>query len=370
MFENGQLLFLLITNGIILLTTYGVVSGILKRDKVQLNEIIAAQDHIARSVFNLDTTLQLIVERLQKITRATGTVVELIESDEVYYRATSGILKQHHGYRMKIAGSLSGVCISQKEIIRCVDTEKDARVNREAAREVAIRSMVVAPLLYDGKVIGVLKVAADKPNVFRRKDELSVKLLSSLIGPAIMHQQDYEANKKLLAERSHMALHDGLTGLSNRILFMENLSRAVLRLARNKNTVALCYLDLDGFKKINDELGHLAGDMLLRQFAERLKASVRATDSVARLGGDEFTIVLENLNNPQADIIAIARKILLAMTQPFILGDVKRVVSTSIGIATTTSSNAYVEVLIKQADNELYKAKQNGKNQFSLAMGS
>jgi diguanylate cyclase (GGDEF)-like protein len=163
-----------------------------------------------------------------------------------------------------------------------------------------------------------------------------------------------------------MAQYDALTGLPNRLLFLDRLAHAILRADRNKESLGLMFLDLDGFKQINDTHGHRAGDILLKQFAERLAASVRKTDTVARLAGDEFTVVLEALASPARDVQAIAAKIIQAMTQPFDVLGHSLTVTTSIGIVIGSSDKIETDQLIHLADIEMYKAKKMGKNQFSL----
>ena len=359
-------LIILLTNGVFLFCAYVAISMVLKRENTRLNKIIEAQDKISRSPFNLDYTLELIVERLQILTKASGAVVELIEGDELIYRKAGGQIKNFNGYRMKIRNSLSGYCIGAGEVIYCHDTENDERVNKEATRTINIRSMVVAPLFYEGNVIGVLKVSSSEPRAFTKRDAQTLLLMASLIGPAIAHQQDYEDKQKLLTERSFMALHDGLTNLPNRRLFMEMLQAATLRAQRSGKPMALMYMDLDGFKKINDELGHQAGDHVLVEFAVRLRSVMRKTDFVARMGGDEFTIIAENLSNIETDLAIIANKVISVMQEPFKVAGMEIKLTTSVGVSTSANGQYPIEELIKQADDKMYLAKQYGKNRFVI----
>lgn len=358
-------ILLICINASLLIGAVAAIKYYFKRDSSRLNEIISAQDKISRSPFDLDKTLNLIVSHLQNLTRATGTAVELIDGDELDYRATSGSLKSFTGFRIKYAKSLSGLCIDTGEVIYSHDCNNDIRVNRAATSALGIRSMVVAPLVHEGKVIGVLKIASNKTNAFKKKDSQTMKLLANMIGAAISHEQDYAANQRLLNERSFMALHDSLTKLPNRSLFMEMLSGAIMRVPRSQRAMALFYLDLDGFKRINDHYGHQEGDNVLIQFAKKLQFALRETDFIARLGGDEFTVIVENLTNPKEDVKLIADKILLRMTEPFEVAGKPINLTTSIGIAICASGSRRVEDLIKSADSELYKAKHKGKNRFS-----
>lgn len=166
---------------------------------------------------------------------------------------------------------------------------------------------------------------------------------------------------------ARLAHHDALTGLSNRSLFQENIGQAMARTKRSKKFMALFYLDIDNFKRINDAHGHLVGDQVLCWFADQLRKSRRATDSVARLGGDEFTIILESLNSPR-DAERLAQNIVNAMNnaKPDIPQNIK--VSTSIGVALYGGQEMTPEQLIDSADQALYRAKQKGRNCFEIDM--
>ena len=159
------------------------------------------------------------------------------------------------------------------------------------------------------------------------------------------------------------AENDSLTGLPNRALFYDRLETAMARCRRSKNLMALLYLDIDDFKKINDSMGHAAGDDLLRSFAQRLLQGVRASDTVARLGGDEFTVILENLSSRET-AQSVVDKLMAALRRPFRIGDGDIPARASIGIAYFTDEMIEADLLIKQADAALYEAKQRGRNDY------
>ena len=160
-------------------------------------------------------------------------------------------------------------------------------------------------------------------------------------------------------ELSQLAKHDPLTGLPNRALFHDRLTQALRRLDRHGDLVAVIFLDLDGFKAINDRHGHLAGDRLLVAVAKRLLRVVRRTDTVARLGGDEFTIILESLQC-SADAARIAEKVLASLRQPFELGGFVVGLGASLGIALAQQPGQGAERLTRQADAAMYRAKAAG----------
>lgn len=163
---------------------------------------------------------------------------------------------------------------------------------------------------------------------------------------------------------THLAHHDGLTGLPNRTLFYDRLNQAIARAKRDKESVAVLFLDLDGFKKINDTLGHASGDALLIKAAKRIQSCVRESDTVARMGGDEFTAILCNVGNGKE---IVAQKILDTIRQPFILADQSCSVGVSIGIAIYPDSGGNAEDLMKVADTAMYLAKDSGKNCYRFA---
>ncbi|MGH1482400.1 MAG: putative bifunctional diguanylate cyclase/phosphodiesterase [Geminicoccales bacterium] len=163
------------------------------------------------------------------------------------------------------------------------------------------------------------------------------------------------------ARMRHMALHDALTDLPNRILFQDRLEQAIVNARRHGSKVALILLDLDWFKDVNDTFGHSAGDQLLKTVAKRLSCAVRANDVVARLGGDEFAIVLNDLTrSDDADIVS--RKLVASLDQPIALGDNEAHTPASVGITIFPDDGEIPEQLLQNADVALYRAKALGRS--------
>ncbi|OGU22090.1 MAG: diguanylate cyclase response regulator [Hydrogenophilales bacterium RIFOXYD1_FULL_62_11] len=163
-----------------------------------------------------------------------------------------------------------------------------------------------------------------------------------------------------------LALHDALTGLPNRRLLFDRLALAIAHAHRNKRTMAVLYLDLDGFKQINDTLGHDAGDALLAMVANRLVAAVRQEDTVARLSGDEFVIALWEMSHTD-NVSTLAAKLILALAQTFRIQECDVSITASIGIALYPTHGETAETLMKRADLALYEAKRGGKNGYCIA---
>jgi len=159
---------------------------------------------------------------------------------------------------------------------------------------------------------------------------------------------------------------DALTGLPNRVLFLDRLDRMMQRLRRNPmQGFAVIFLDLDSFKLINDKFGHLAGDELLITIARRLEQCLRAGDTVARLGGDEFTVLLDDMAD-SADAVRIAERISLEISRPVKFGDQQVVATASLGISMSSSAYQKPEDLLKDADTAMYRAKMLGRSRIEL----
>lgn len=177
--------------------------------------------------------------------------------------------------------------------------------------------------------------------------------------------RDITERRALEEQLEHQAFHDSLTGLPNRALFLDRLEHALARVARKKDAVAVLFLDLDNFKVINDSLGHEAGDQLLMEVSERLLYSLRPEDTVARLGGDEFTILLEDLSDARG-AIHIADRITEELQIPFKIKNREVFVTTSIGIAISTSGEDLPDDLLRDADTAMYQAKSKGKARYKV----
>ncbi len=183
----------------------------------------------------------------------------------------------------------------------------------------------------------------------------------------------HESNRELQAAQRALAaqaLSDTLTGLPNRRAFDEALPQALARCRRSRRVLALLFLDIDQFKRINDSHGHTVGDQVLATFAARLRASVRETDTVARLAGDEFVVLLEGLHLGE-EAQAVAQNILAAIDRPFDVeaaaGPLRLDVSTSIGIACEATGRSAPGQLLARADKALYAAKHSGRNTWRVA---
>ena len=176
---------------------------------------------------------------------------------------------------------------------------------------------------------------------------------------------DITLAKKHEGELEHIAHYDALTGLPNRILLSDRLSHALIQTQRRNELLAVAFIDLDGFKAVNDTHGHNIGDILLVKLAERMKDVLRESDTLARLGGDEFVAILVDLEDPK-DCEPVLERLLVSISEPVHIDNVIVQVSASIGISISPQNSSEGDQLMRQADQAMYQAKQLGKNRFHL----
>lgn len=179
--------------------------------------------------------------------------------------------------------------------------------------------------------------------------------------------QQHDELEKLYQQMARHATHDSLTGLHNRKHFHDYLAETIASAEREKQIFAVLYLDLDGFKAINDALGHAAGDQIIADTARRLEQCVRKGDIVARLGGDEFIVLLHDIG--VFDVSRMAEKFIEILSKPFTVAASTHYITTSIGVAHYPQNGTDVYSLIHSADSAMYEAKRNGKNGFRICGG-
>lgn len=188
---------------------------------------------------------------------------------------------------------------------------------------------------------------------------------SGQISGAVIVFHDNTAAQAMTVKMAHMAQHDFLTNLPNRLLLNDRIEQAITLAERNGTNLAVLFLDLDNFKHINDSLGHAIGDQLLQSVAQRLCACVRNSDTVSRLGGDEFVVLIAEEHQAQ-DAALTTKKILSALARPHRITEHKLHVTSSIGISIYPSDGLNAESLIKHADTAMYRAKEHGRNNFQF----
>lgn len=197
---------------------------------------------------------------------------------------------------------------------------------------------------------------------------LSISVICDDNGKVLRHVavfSDISQIKAHEAELNRVAHFDALTGIPNRVLLADRMRQAIAKTAREQNMMAVCYLDLDGFKPVNDEMGHKAGDEVLIEVANRITNTIRGGDTVARLGGDEFVVLLLDQERGEESVSTIER-ILLAISQPIMVHNKSIVVSASIGVSIYPLDDEDPDTLLRHADQAMYVSKQSGKNRFHI----
>lgn len=291
--------------------------------------------------------------------------VLLVEADEVFSEQLTSLLRDpdRSRYRMVQARQLSAAVdkldtrefdaiLLSLELPDCTGVEA---VRRMVAARPGIPVIALSHVEDEG--LALFSVQAGAQDYLSGADLRPVSLRRS-----ISHAIERKRSEERL---THIAHHDQLTGLANRVLLSERLSQALSRARRRNTLVAVFFLDLDRFKAVNDTLGHDAGDELLRQVARRLRGSVRETDTVARMGGDEFAVVLEELDRSE-EATLLAQRVLNSFATPFRLNCGEVGTSTSIGIALFPHNGKDVEGLLKCADSAMYRAKSTGRDNYQF----
>ena len=212
----------------------------------------------------------------------------------------------------------------------------------------------IALSLMSVALTGVL--AGSRNRALAQVDRATAALREDVAQRCLVEAQLREREKEL----QHMAFHDSLTGLANRLLFYDRVNHAAATHARSDRTFAVLFIDLDGFKRINDQFGHEAGDVVLRTTADRLRKLLREGDTVARFGGDEFAALLEQLSKPE-DARSTAERVVTKLQNPIAVGSLQVAVTASVGIA-VHRPGADVSDLVRDADTAMYAAKAKGKS--------
>ena len=230
------------------------------------------------------------------------------------------------------------------EVMRTQENTKALHKHKDSEGRSHYVELAASPLLNEeGECIGIIESARDVTNHLDTLNELKAK------GTAL----DYQAH------------HDALTGLPNRTLYHDRVELAIQKAKRLEKQFTLFFIDLDHFKEVNDSLGHDAGDRVLLEATKRLEYCLRAEDTLSRLGGDEFTVLLENIENLE-DISLVAQKIVESLREPFVIEGHKLYLSCSIGISSYPEDSVYANDLLKFADNAMYKAKSEGRDNFQF----
>jgi diguanylate cyclase (GGDEF)-like protein/PAS domain S-box-containing protein len=237
---------------------------------------------------------------------------------------------------------------------------------REQSSANRIKNGVVEQTL--GVLQDITKQKNTEAQLLEAKESLEAKIAErteELVKTVEKLKKEVEEREKIAAELKFHANHDSLTGLPSLRLCKDRLERSLAESRRNKQLSAVMFVDLDGFKLINDTHGHECGDIVLKTTADRIRAEIRETDTVARIGGDEFLIILSNMSNIHVTQ-RVAGKLIEQISKVILYGSQEIEISASIGIAIYPDDGTTSEEIIQQADKAMYMIKHSGKNNFGF----
>ena len=224
-----------------------------------------------------------------------------------------------------------------------------------------VRAVLDTPVLVEGEVVGVLSLRHQESRYWDEDDVSFANTTALMLALAVEAAQRQEAETRI----EHLAWYDGLTGLPNRNLLRETMRDMIMTAANRKRRMAVMLIDLDRFKDVNDTLGHLVGDALIKSAAEMLRETVGDTGVVARLGGDEFVVLVSEFVHRQ-EVALLAARIAQALHRTDLVPNIDTQVSASIGVALFPEHGRDMSTLLKNADAAMYQAKRDGRNQFSF----
>ena len=330
----------------------------LKERRRLLERLSRIQNSIVRR-HELDEVLDAIVAGAQDLLGDETVGLRLIDPEDsqtLVMVASSGVSEElaENNARSPLGVGAGGRAAAEGELVVIEDYAVNSRALPDFAAA-GIRSALAAPVREHGNVVGSLVVATHRPD--RSYSEAEREMLLAFAEHASLALTD----ARTVDDAMHEALHDSLTGLPNRTLLHDRLSQAQERAGRADGPVAVLFIDLDGFKTVNDSLGHAAGDELLVEAARRLLKCVRMSDTAARFGGDEFVVVLEDAD--AFHVTRVAARILEELEQPFEVRGRELLISASVGIAMSDDPE---DDLLRNADLALYRAKSTGKGRTQL----
>jgi diguanylate cyclase (GGDEF)-like protein len=224
-----------------------------------------------------------------------------------------------------------------------------------------VRAVLDAPVLVEGEVVGVLSLRHQESRYWDEDDVSFANATALMLALAVEAAQRQEAETRI----EHLAWYDGLTGLPNRNLLRETMRDMIMTAANRKRRMAVMLIDLDRFKDVNDTLGHLVGDALIKSAAELVRETVGDTGIVARLGGDEFVVLVSEFVHRQ-EVALLAARVAQALHRTDLVPNIDTQVSASIGVALFPEHGRDMSTLLKNADAAMYQAKRDGRNQFSF----
>jgi diguanylate cyclase (GGDEF)-like protein len=321
----------------------------------------------AGRALNLDLDLDEVLERILRcamdlLDGSDASIMLLHAEDELSTVHTVGASRAE-GARVRLGEGIAGRVAASGEPL-LIQGRLDHPRAADRPQDDWPASAISAPLVHRGNPLGVLNLNARPEKTYTEHDLRALSLFAEQAAVAVANAQLFEAQRLIARQSSYQALHDPLTHLPNRARFHGRLRHALAH-SRGGRRVALLLVDLDDFKRINDSLGHVAGDEVLIGFAERLKAAVRSSDAVARFGGDELAVLVDDVRS--ADEAALrAEALLTVLEEPFTLAGREVRLTATIGISMEGTGGSTPEELMRSADTALHVAKERGAGSLAV----
>jgi diguanylate cyclase (GGDEF)-like protein len=310
---------------------------------------------------NVEQVLDTILSCSMDLLDGHSGSIMLMHSDKELRTACSSGASPARGARVGLSEGIAGQVAATHEPVLVVGIfDWDHYV----AEEHRPASAICVPLIAGDELIGVLNINAKTDRKYTERDLRAMSLFGEQAGAAIESARAHAAKRKVAEQGSYQAMHDPLTGLPNKALLLDRVGNSLARRRPPGHAAVLMFLDLDDFKRVNDSLGHSAGDEVLVALAERLVKSVRSGDSVAHFGGDEFAILLEAKDPEEAT--AAAKRILGDLARPFPLEGREVKFTASVGIAMAQTNEMAPEELMRNAFTALHTAKERGRAEIAV----
>jgi len=319
--------------------------------------------------FPIQELLDHLVERIVEVLPVTGAGVTLISAGMAprYIAASDDASLRFERLQTQFG---EGPCLTAFESGQAV-LVRDLAVDHQypgfgpAAVAAGMAAVFAFPLWHGTRMLGALDLYRDTPGPLNRRAQVAAQTLADVTAAYLLNAQSREEALRAAEWFRDGSLHDGLTGLPNRVLLKERIHHASERAQRTHRAVAVLFVDLDHFKRVNDDYGHAVGDEMLVAVAQRMSALVRAGDTLARVSGDEFVFLCEDLG-AVCDVVLLIDRISEAFTAPFALTSVEIAATASVGIAYAGPGTTITEDLVRDADMAMYQAKRRGGDTHQL----
>jgi diguanylate cyclase (GGDEF)-like protein len=335
-----------------------------------LTKVLIESASILGTDFSVPIILDHLVKRIVDILPVTGVGVMLMGADQElhFVAASNDVVLSIETLQNEL---IEGPCLDAYrtgEPVSMPDLGIDTQFPKFSPRalDAGLSAVFTFPLRLGGKRLGALDLYRDTPGDLTDHDLMTAQILADVAAGYLVNALSRQDAAVTAAQLRHQNLHDSLTGLPNRTLLSELLDRAVDRARRSHHFAAVLFIDLDGFKIINDLYGHHVGDELLVAVADRLSGLLRPGDTLSRLGGDEFVALCEDMDEA-ASAELIARRITTALSEPFVLPSLTVTVSGSVGIAFSGPGQDIPAIMLRNADFAMYQAKSRGGGQHCVS---